>query len=98
MDYLKCVCEQAQFRFKENTKERQELFSRTGDAKARVCLYGSNTAIEAFAKFEKLGASMGSNEKRQPFTNMVSIMRTDSGSELSSAPDNLQIVLLGHHE
>lgn len=98
MDYLKCVCEQAQFRFKENTKGRQELFSRTGDAKARICLYGSNHAIESFAKFEKLGASMGSNEQRQAFTNMVSIMRTDSGSELSSAPDNLQIVLLGHRE
>ena len=98
MDYLKCVCEQAQFRFKENTKERQSLFSRIGDAKARICLYGSNLAIEAFADFEKLGASMGSDEQCQAFTNMVSIMRTDSGSKLISTPDNLQIVLLGYHE
>lgn len=98
MDYLKCVCEQAQFRFKENTKERQELFSRTGDAKARICLYGSNSAIEEFANFEKLGASMGSEEQRKAFTKMVSIMRSDSGSELSSNPNNLQIVLLGDRE
>jgi hypothetical protein len=40
MDYLKCVCEQAQFRLKGESKEKQELFPRTADAKARICLYG----------------------------------------------------------
>lgn len=95
MDYLKCVCEQAHFRFKEENKEKQELFSRTADAKARICLYGSNEAIQAFSHFEKLGASMGSAEQRKAFTNMVSIMRTDSGSEIGSEHEDIQIVLLG---
>lgn len=97
MDYLKCVCEQAQFRYKEDTKERQELFSRTGDSKARICLYGSNVAIQAFSLFEKLGATMNSVEQRQAFVDMVSIMRTDSGSEKGAEPGDLHNVLLGFH-
>ncbi len=98
MDYLKCVCEQAQYRFKDGTKERLELFSRTGDAKARICLYGSKEAIVAFSLFEKLGASMGNSEQRKAFTNMVSIMRNDSGTEQGAEPEDLQAVLLGYHE
>jgi len=98
MDYLNCVCQQAQFMHKEGTKERQELFTRTADAKARICLYGSNEAIQAFSAFEKLGASMGSDEQRRAFTKMVAIMRTDSGSELGVQPEDIQTVLLGHHK
>ena len=98
MDYLKCVCENAQYRFKENSKERMELFSRTADAKSRICLYGSNAAIESFAIFEKLGATMNTVEQREAFTKMVSIMRTDSGNVLCNNNKNLQIVLFGNHE
>lgn len=95
MDYLKCVCEQAQFRPKFGTQEQKEIFSRTGDAKARICLYGSKQAVSAFSRFEELGASMGSKEQREAFTSMVSIMRTDSGSDLCSNNTELQNVLLG---
>ena len=95
MDYLKCVAEQAQFKYKKNTKERIEIFSKTGDAKARICLYGSNSAIEAFATFEKMGATMITPEQREAFTKMVSIMRADSGTELCNDETDLQIVLLG---
>ena len=98
MDYLKCVCEQAQFRYKENTKERAELFSRTADSKARICLYGSDKAITAFSTFEKLGASMNTSEQRLTFTNMVSIMRNDSGNKFGAHIEDLQIILLGYHE
>ncbi|MDX3775489.1 hypothetical protein QE250_15330 [Chromatiaceae bacterium AAb-1] len=98
MDYLKCVCEQAQFRPKLGTQEQKELFSRTGDAKARICLYGSKQSVTAFSRFEELGASMGSKEQREAFTNMVSIMRTDSGSEVCANNSELQNVLLGVRE
>ena len=98
MDYLKCVCEQAQFRPKIGTQEQKELFSRTGDAKARICLYGSKQAVAAFSRFEELGASMSTKEQRDAFTNMVSIMRTDSGSEVCASNADLQNVLLGVHE
>ena len=98
MDYLKCVCEQAQFRYQENTKERAELFSRTADSKARICLYGSDNAIAAFSAFEKLGASMNTSEQRMAFTNMVSIMRSDSGNKFGANIEDLKVVLLGYHE
>lgn len=97
MDYLKCVCEQAQFRPLAGTKEQQDLFSRTGDAKARICLYGSKEAVSAFSDFEVLGASMNSKEQRFAFTNMVSIMRRDSGSDACANHSDLQNVLLGVH-
>ena len=98
MDYLQCVGEHAQLRHKEHTKERQELFSKTADSKARICLYGSNKTIQAFSIFEKLGASMGSSEQRKAFTNMVSVMRSDSGSEICEQAEDLQTVLLGCHD
>ncbi|MEL4293646.1 hypothetical protein [Shewanella xiamenensis] len=41
---------------------------------------------------------MGSKEQRNAFINMVSIMRTDSGSEECVNNAELQNVLLGVHE
>lgn len=98
MDYLKCVCEQAQFRPLPGTKEQKELFSRTGDSKARICLYGSKEAVSAFSHFEVLGAAMASTEQCTAFVKMVSVMRADSGSELCANNTDLQNVLLGVKE
>jgi len=98
MDYLKCVCEQATLRPTPNSQEKKELFARTGDSKARICLYGSNKAINAFSNFEKLGATMNTSKQRQVFVNMVAIMRTDSGSELGAEANDLENVLLGYRE
>lgn len=95
MDYLKCVCDQAQLRPKIGSTEQKELSARTGDAKARICLYGSNAAISAFSDFEKLGATTGTEAQREAFTKMVSIMRTDSGSEYVANGQELQNILLG---
>ncbi len=55
-------------------------------------------AITAFSAFEKLGASMNTSEQRMAFTNMVSIMRIDSGNKLGAHIEDLQIVLLGYHK
>jgi len=98
MDNLTCVCEQAQFRPKIGSQEQKEIFARTGDAKARICLYGSNEAISAFSDFELLGAAMASKEQRGAFTKMVSIMRTDSGSSAVGSSNEIQNVLLGVRE
>jgi len=98
MDYLKCVCDQAQFRPKLGSQEQKEIFARTGDAKARICLYGSHEALSAFSDFELLGAAMTTKEQRAAFTQMVSIMRTDSGSTAVGNSDEIQNVLLGVRE
>jgi hypothetical protein len=98
MDYLKCVCDQAQFRPKLGSQEQKEIFARTGDAKARICLYGSHEALSAFSDFELLGAAMATKEQRAAFTQMVSVMRTDSGSTAVGNSDEIQNVLLGVRE
>lgn len=98
MDYLRCVCEQAQYRPKLGSQEPKELFSCTGDGKARICMYGSQAAITAFSNFERLGAAMATEQQRAAFTQMVSIMRSDSGSELCLDASELQDVLLGVRE
>lgn len=94
-EYLACVCEHANLERQRQTQEGRELASRTADAKCRICLYGSSSAVEAFAEFEKLGATMNSEQQRVAFTRMVATMRGDSaaGGQVSIAA--LQVVLLG---
>ena len=96
-DYLKSVCEQANLGAQPFSKEHREIFARTADAKSRICLFGSNEAVDAFAVFETLGASMNSPEQRKAFLSMVAIMRSDSGGSDDASIENLEIVLLGHH-
>jgi len=57
-DYLECVSEQANLGKQRQSQEGRELGAKTADAKCRICLYGSSSAIGAFAKFERLGAIM----------------------------------------
>jgi len=97
-DYLKCVCEQAQLVPKAQPNEIREIFARTADAKARICLYGSTQAVEAFASFERMGAKMKSKDERRVFTTMVAIMRKDSGSSPKAQIESLELVLMGHRE
>jgi len=97
-DYLKGVCEQAQLVGQPISKENREVLAKTADAKARICLYGSKKAVEAFAEFEKIGASMKTQEQRRTFSNMVAIMRTDSGSEQGVHIEHLEVVLMGHRD
>jgi len=96
MDYLKCVCEQAQLIVQNKSNDNKEIFARTVDAKARICLYGTKNTIEAFSKFEKLGATLNTPERRRAFCNMVSNMRTDSGSENLPNIEDIEIILLSN--
>jgi hypothetical protein len=97
-DYLKSVCEQAQLIVQPQSKESREIFAKTADAKARICLYGSVRAVEAFAEFERLGATMRTKEHRRAFSKMVEIMRSDSGSAQGVPIENLELVLMGHRD
>ena len=94
-DYLRCVSEHANpAQFLEST-DGHALGARTADAKCRIRLYGSSPTVAAFAKFERLGATMKSVEQQAAFTRMVAIMRKDSSGATDVASDDLQIVLLG---
>jgi hypothetical protein len=95
MDYLQCVCEQAQFFLKNQSKDAREIFARTTDAKARICLYGTKETIKAFSNFEKIGAVMDTPERRRAFSYLVSNMRADSGAEKLPNIEDIEIILLG---
>ena len=95
-DYLKCVSELANLGRNRASQEGRELTFRTADAKCRICLYGSSAVIEAFARFERLGATMATPEQSISFTRMVSLMRNDSSRGEVVGDAELQTVLLGH--
>lgn len=95
-DYLKCVSEHANIGNQRKSTEGRELATKTADAKCRICLYGSSSAVEAFAEFERLGATMNTPEQRTVFTRMVSIMRNDSAIGGGNVElKDLETVLLG---
>jgi len=93
-DYLRCVSEHANLD-QMHSSDGHELGARTADAKCRVCLYGSSQVVAAFAQFERLGATMNSQEQQAAFTRMVTIMRHDSTGSAGVTSGDLQVVLLG---
>jgi hypothetical protein len=71
------------------------LGAKTADAKCRISLYGAPVVITAFAKFERLGASMNTDEQCRAFTDMVAAMRQDTLGDSSVGHADLEAVLLG---
>lgn len=94
-DYLNCVSDHANQRFDRQSNEGRSLGARTADAKCRICLYGSSNAIKEFAKFERLGATMNTDEQCDAFVNMVEAMRADSVNDSAVESEDLGLVLLG---
>lgn len=95
MDFLKAVCELANYQPKSNISKRAAIAERTADAKARICLYGSADVIQAYSKWEQLAPQMASEDQQTAFINMVKFMRRDSGGEIKVPNRDLQNVLLG---
>lgn len=94
-DYLLCVSEQANLGHQRSSAEGRQLGAKTADAKCRISLYGAPTVVSAFAKFERLGAAMNTDEQCKAFTDMVAAMRQDALGNLSVAQADLEAVLLG---
>ncbi len=94
-DYLLCVSEHANLGYQKNSTEGRQLGSKTADAKCRISLYGAPAVISAFAKFERLGATMSTNEQCGAFTDMVVAMRQDTLGGSSVAQADLEAILLG---
>lgn len=97
-DYLKSVCEQAQLVTQRQSRESREIFARTADAKTRICLYGSAFVVAAFAAFERLGATMNTEEQRTSFSTMVSAMRRDSGGNSDVSINDIETILLSDRD
>lgn len=94
-DYLQCVSEHANLGYHRSSAEGRQLAAKTADAKCRISLYGDSTVISAFAKFERLGATMNTSEQCDAFTDMVAAMRQDTLGNSSAAQADLEAILLG---
>lgn len=97
LDYLKSISELAHLNDPQGSQER-DLFAKVADAKARICLYGSEGVLRAFALFEKLGATITSPMQQKAFVGMVLAMREDSGSTYVSSTEDIEMLLLGKHD
>lgn len=95
VDYLQCVSEHANLGYQITSPEGRKLNSKTADAKCRISLYGAPAVISAFARFERLGATMNTDEQCGAFTDMVVAMRHDTLGGSSVAHTDLEAVLLG---
>jgi hypothetical protein len=94
-DYLQCVSEHANLGHQQLSAEGRQLGAKTADAKCRISLYGAPTVIAAFAKFERMGATMNTDEQCRAFTDMVLAMRQDAlGGSVVNHTD-IETVLLG---
>ena len=94
-DYLHCVSEHANLGYQRQSTEGRQLGAKTADAKCRISLYGTTSVVAAFAKFERLGATMNTVEQCRAFTDMVISMRQDALGDSSVNHADLEAVLLG---
>ncbi len=94
LDFLKGVAHMAHLNDTHGSQER-DAYAKVTDAKARICLYGSGEVIEAFAVFEKLGATVQSLPQQEAFVAMIWAMRRDSGSTSGPQVEDIATVLLG---
>jgi hypothetical protein len=97
LDYIKSVSGLAHLNDPQGSQER-DLLAGAADAKARICVYGSGSVIEAFAAFERLGAIVGSPQQRRSFVAMIAAIRKDSGNASSAKVQDIGLLLLGSDE
>ena len=89
IDYFRAVAVLAQGRSKEQ-------LSLAADAKARICLYGSNLVIERLAAFERTGAALTNDQGRDAILTLMQVMRRDVGYVgIQLATPDLDRVLFG---
>lgn len=94
-DYLQCVSEHANLSHQRQSAEGRQLGAKTADAKCRISIYGAPAVITAFAKFERMGATMNTEEQCRAFADMVVAMRQDTlGGSLIDHTD-IETILLG---
>ena len=78
-------------------KKRDEVLARAVNAKARICIYGSEEVIKALGRFESLGANISTKEQASIFSELVKCMRMEHLSEDSiNIIDELDLLLFGN--
>jgi hypothetical protein len=91
-DYLASVSQKT--RVSPEKREYSTVLSAIGDAKYRICVYGSGKVIAALADFEATVPTTPEAELRNRFLQLCQAMREDSGS---SRPVDLDILYSAVH-
>lgn len=88
-DYLRAVAAAAHVRSDEDLRD---ALREAADAKARMAVHGTSSAVSALARFETEGAALTERPAADAFIDLVKCMR----SHIDLVPDSaLRIVLLG---
>lgn len=83
-------------KFSDKEKE-MEFFILLTDAKARICIYGSDSVINSIAEFERFGAILNDPKAYKLFTTIVSEMRNDNLKDKNTDLNDISQLILGEN-
>lgn len=92
-DYLASVTRKSRVS-KSEEREYSDVLAAIGDAKYRICVYGSDTVITKLAEFEGSTPGTAEREMRSHFLRLCQAMRQDAGSARAM---NLDILYAAVH-
>jgi hypothetical protein len=99
LDFLKTASEQERSTLPPDSPGFALLTAQLLDARYRVCLYGSEKAIHAFAVFQELGSNTATPEQRAAWVGMMAAMRDDTGDTSSlETQGDMKMVLMGSRD
>jgi len=81
-------------RFSDKEKEMENFILLT-DAKARICIYGSDSVIESITEFERFDPVLDNPKAYKIFTSIVSEMRKDNLNVKDIELNNISQLILG---
>jgi hypothetical protein len=95
VDYLRAVAQMARGRAGD-PKRHAEVSGQAADAKARICLYGSDQVVHQLAQFDDTGAVLNTRESTAEFIALCRLMRSESQKgDTMETTRSLGIVLFG---
>ena len=90
-DYLLAISDAKHRMVQRQASYERELLARITDAKARICLYGTNSVLKELAAFERLGGQIATDDQVKTFIGLLKVMRGDrKTNEL-----DLEVAILG---
>lgn len=96
-DFIKAISGIAMSqRYSDKVKE-MEFFILLTDAKARICIYGSDSVINSIAEFERCGAIINNPKAYKLITTVVSEMRKDNLKGKKTDLNDISQLILGEN-
>jgi hypothetical protein len=91
-EYLRAIASAAHVR---NDIERIEALKAFTAAKTRIVVYGSQVVVQAEAKFEQVGATVGTPDGRAAVVAICRAMRAENNAGKDATDSDLRAILLG---